>query len=60
MMLLVVMLFGYGVIFGSFINALVWRLREQGRGQRAEGKASRYYEGEVCVQIAIIHWRQKT
>ncbi len=28
-MMLLVILFGYGVIFGSFINALVWRLHEQ-------------------------------
>jgi hypothetical protein len=41
MMLLVVILFGYGVIFGSFINALVWRLREQGKGRRAKGGEQR-------------------
>ncbi|QQS20356.1 prepilin peptidase [Candidatus Saccharibacteria bacterium] len=29
-MMLLVILFGYGLIFGSFINALVWRLHEQG------------------------------
>ncbi len=31
--MLLVILFGYGVIFGSFINALVWRLHEQGRSR---------------------------
>jgi hypothetical protein len=41
MMLLVVILFGYGVIFGSFINALVWRLREQGKGRGAKGGGQR-------------------
>ena len=55
---MVVILFGYGVIFGSFINALVWRLREQGKGrrakgggQRAEGKGQRAKSREQSLSI---------
>ena len=51
MMLLVVMLFGYGVIFGSFINALVWRLREQGKGRRAKGREQRAESREQSLSI---------
>lgn len=39
--LLTVVLFGYGVVLGSFINALVWRLRQQGVESRAGKNAQR-------------------
>ncbi|QQS19142.1 prepilin peptidase [Candidatus Saccharibacteria bacterium] len=35
-MIIVILL--YGLICGSFVNALVWRLRQQGKGQRAKDK----------------------
>ena len=48
-MIIFVLLAGLGIIFGSFVNALVWRLHEQAGfgGQRAKGKGQRKHSKQA-------------
>jgi prepilin signal peptidase PulO-like enzyme (type II secretory pathway) len=64
MILMVIILFGYGLIFGSFINALVWRLHEQKKRRpqttRLQPKKARQKPQQPAAgsqQLSILHGR---
>jgi prepilin signal peptidase PulO-like enzyme (type II secretory pathway) len=61
--LIVVYLFALGLIFGSFINAWVWRLRQQLDDDGEPKKLSKssvknflFCMGEACARAVSMFW----
>jgi prepilin signal peptidase PulO-like enzyme (type II secretory pathway) len=40
MILAIIILAWFGLAFGSFVNALVWRIHEQSRGKKKNSKVN--------------------
>ena len=51
--MVVIILVVLGLVFGSFVNALVWRLHEQGVEQRAEGRGKKEHRGKSREQSKL-------
>lgn len=46
-----------GLALGSFVNALVWRLYEQGRAHRSKGKGKKPIQSSLPLNLSIMRGR---